>query len=112
MATGSFTFTISGDVTSGENGRSMCKILSDDCMESVVMGEPSGGNCSYDGDPSGYDSNDDGTADSTQYCFTCDVGTYDGDTITVSYTYDIPASATGCDDPHICTFEGKHYELD
>jgi hypothetical protein len=112
MASGSFTFTISGDITSDEGSRSMCSILSNDCMENVVMNTPTGGSgCSYDTE-SGYDSTGDGSADSTQYCFSCAAGTYNGDTISVTYTYDIPDSASGCDDPHICTFEGKHYELD
>lgn len=35
-----------------------------------------------------------------------------GDTISYYYSYDIDNSGDGCGDPHICTFEGKNYELD
>lgn len=37
---------------------------------------------------------------------------FQGDVIEYYYSYDIDNSGDGCDDPHICTFEGKHYELD
>ena len=109
MASGSFTISITGNAVTETDGRSVCHVLDESCMENVVVDDPSGShNCTYDGDPSSV-------TNGTQHCFTCYETTNVGD-YTVNYTYDAITTG-GCGsggngDPHITKFDGEQYELD
>ena len=100
-------------LTLGPNPVVASLIIDEECMSNVEIhfSNNSGGNHGCDYTSSSYG------LPNVLYSIECKGSTdadsgSNGDTISYYYSYDIDNSASGCDDPHICTFEGKHYELD
>ena len=102
MATGTISVVVDSYVS--ENmGRQVSVSLDTSCMSNVAFYDPTGG-CTWS-TASNVASGD------AVVSYDCPQGTEEG-TYSASYSYNVDNSGEGCGDPHICTFEGKQYELD
>lgn len=102
MATGTISVVVDTYV-SEDDGRGVSEGLDTSCMSDLVFYDPEG-DCTF--------ANSSNVASgSATISYNCPQGTAAG-TYSASFDYQVNNSGDGCGDPHICTFEGKHYELD
>ena len=89
---------------SESGGRGVSVSLDTSCMSNVTFYDPTNGGCTYS------TSSNVASGDAV-ISYDCPQGTSEG-TYSATYSYEVDNSGEGCGDPHICTFEGKQYELD